>query len=507
MSSLYRSILGALLTLPAIACGDGIGPADLATPAKLVLTTAPPASARNHVLFGSQPVVQLRDAKEAAVAQAGTVITAAITEGGGALGGTTTATTTSTGAASFTDLSIAGTMGEKTLTFSAPGLTSATAILTLTAGPPASLAAAGGNNQLADVGIAVATPPAVRVADVDGNGVSGVAVTFTVDSGGGQITGATQTTDPAGVATVGSWILGPAAGSNTVIATTEGLTGASITFKASGIAVDPCRRASSSLIALEADVSGSLDPLDCTFHGGQLHDFYNFTLPTQQAVIISLRSDDFDPTVDLFTFIDQRDRGVRSDTVDARRDARLKAILAPGRYETAAASVLLGATGPYTLGVSATTPSAESCEVLFVVRGVSAPQQLASTDCVDGSERFYGDIFDLWLEAGERVMLEQSSTEFVPQLLLYRESGDLLDFADGSITGSAVVNFEAAQTGPYYFVATSAASLGTGAYTLTTSDPLAGVERTTVLAKDRSHRMLRAMTHEKGRIVQHTWRR
>lgn len=506
MSPLYRSMLGALFTLPIVACGDGTGPADLATPAKLVLTTAPPASARNHVVFGPQPVVQLRDAREAAVAQAGTVVTAAITAGGGALEGSTTATTASTGAASFTNLSIGGTVGEKTVTFSAPGLTSATATLTLTAGSPASMAAAAGSNQVADVGLAVPTPPAVRVADVDGNGVSGVAITFAVDSGGGLITGATQTTDPAGVAAVESWLLGPVPGSNSLVATAEGLTGVSITFRASGIAPNACRRNSSSMIALEAPVTGALEPLDCVFHGDQFHDFYNFTLASQEAVILSLQSEDFDPTVELFTFIDQRERGVRSDTVDAKRDATLKAILAPGTYETAASSVLVGATGPYTLRVSATTPSAESCEVLFVVRGVSTTQQLASTDCLDGSETFYGDIFDIWLETGERVSLAQSSTEFVPQLQLYRGS-DLLAFAAGFTNDTAVLDFEAAQTGLYYFVATSTSTLETGAYTLSISDPLAGVARTTALAKDRSHRMVRAMTHEKGRVVQRTWRR
>jgi hypothetical protein len=510
MSRLYRSLLGALLTLPIFACGDGSGPADLATPATLILTTAPPASARNHVAFGPQPVVQLRDANGAPVAQAGTVVTAAITAGGGALEGSTTATTASTGAASFTNLSIGGTVGEKTLTFSAPGLTSATATLTLAAGSPASMAAAAGSNQFADVGIAVATAPAVRVADVDGNGVSGVAVTFAVDSGGGQITGATQTTDPAGVATVGSWILGPAAGSNTLIATTEGLTGASITFKASGIAVDACRRASSSLIALEADVSGSLDPIDCTFHGGQFHDFYNFTLPTQQAVIISLRSEDFDPTVDLFTFFDQRDRGARSDTVDARRDAKLKAILAPGKYETAASSQLVGSTGPYTLRVSATTPDVGSCEVVFVVRGVTTTQQLASTDCVDDSERFYGDIYDLWLEAGERVMLTQSSTELEPLVQLYRGSGDLVAAAVSSTPGTAAVDFEADATDSYFVVATSAQFLQSGAYTLSISDPSPGVASTRALAKGRSQVVPRVMTHEgwtSADRLQRKWRR
>jgi hypothetical protein len=503
------SMRSAVLALVALACGDGAGPADPATPATLALTTAPPASAQNRVTLDPQPVVQLRDANGGAVAQAGTVINAAITAAGGTLGGSTTATTASTGAATFTDLSIAGTAGEKTLTFSAPGLTSATATLTLTAGSVASIAAVAGNNQFADPGIAVATAPAVRVADVDGNGVSGVAVTFAVDSGGGLITGATQTTDPAGVATVGSWTLGPAAGSNSLIATAEGLTGVSVTFKANGIVADPCRRASSSTIALEATVSGMLEPPDCIFHGGQFHDFYNFTLASQQAVLLSLRSEDFDPTVELFTFIDQRDRGIRSDTVDVRRNATLKAILAPGRYETAASSQRVGATGPYTLQVSVTSPAVESCEVVFVVRGINTTQQLASTDCVDNTERFYGDIFTLWLEAGERVMLTQSSTELEPLLQLYRGSGDLVAATVGITPGTAALDFEADATDSYFVVATSAQFLQSGGYTLSISDPSTGA-LTTALARDRIQGVPHELTHEGGMIahqLQRKWRR
>ena len=132
-----RLLAGLIITgaLVSQACGDGTGPAHLATPATLTLTTAPPGSAQNRVAFNPRPVVQLRDANGAAVDQVGIVVTAAITAGGGALGGTTATTTTNTGAATFTDLSIAGTTGDKILTFSATGLASATATVTVTPAP------------------------------------------------------------------------------------------------------------------------------------------------------------------------------------------------------------------------------------------------------------------------------------------------------------------------------------------------------------------------------------
>src|SRR2546421_4661361 len=67
--------------------------------------------------------IQVRDAAGNPVNQAGVVVTAAIATGGGTLGGTLTATTLGTGVASFTDLAISGTAGDRPLSFSATGLT------------------------------------------------------------------------------------------------------------------------------------------------------------------------------------------------------------------------------------------------------------------------------------------------------------------------------------------------------------------------------------------------
>ncbi|HYT82284.1 MAG TPA: Ig-like domain-containing protein, partial [Gemmatimonadales bacterium] len=68
-------------------------------------------------------------------------------------------------------------------------------------GPPAHVAANGGDGQASAAGTAVAIPPSVLVEDRFQNPVPGVAVTFAVASGGGTITGASQTTTSDGVAT------------------------------------------------------------------------------------------------------------------------------------------------------------------------------------------------------------------------------------------------------------------------------------------------------------------
>jgi len=92
-------------------------------------------------------------------------------------------------------------------------------------GAAASVAANGGNAQSATVNTAVAVAPSVIVRDQFNNPVPGTTITFAVRSGGGSVTGGTQQTTASGIATVGSWTLGTAAGPDSLTATSSGLSG------------------------------------------------------------------------------------------------------------------------------------------------------------------------------------------------------------------------------------------------------------------------------------------
>ncbi len=147
--------------------------------------------------------------------------------------------------------------GETTGTFTSTGLGNHTitatinggqtvadnAVVSVTAGAPASVAVQAGNNQTGAAGTSVSTPPAVVVRDAGNNPLAGVQVTFAIGSGGGSVTGATPTTNASGIATVGSWTLGTAAGSNnnTLTATVSGsgISGNPVTFTASATAGSP----------------------------------------------------------------------------------------------------------------------------------------------------------------------------------------------------------------------------------------------------------------------------
>src|SRR6185295_1476226 len=106
-------------------------------------------------------------------------------------------------------------VGTNTLTASS-GAVSTTLTATGTPDLPFAITVPVGNNQNATVNTNVATAPGVLVKDRFQNiVVNGTPVTFAVATGGGSITGTTAMT-VSGAATLGSWKLGTASGTNTV---------------------------------------------------------------------------------------------------------------------------------------------------------------------------------------------------------------------------------------------------------------------------------------------------
>ncbi|HTE47308.1 MAG TPA: Ig-like domain-containing protein [Gemmatimonadaceae bacterium] len=172
---------------------------------KLAITTQPSNTPQSGVAFSQQPVIQLQTSVGNPVSQAGTVVTATISSGGGTLGGTTTATTDASGAAAFTNLSISGTAGARTLRFTSTGLSSVSAAsVTLLPGAATQLAITVQPSTSVASGAPFAQQPAVQIRDASNNAIvqAGVVVTATVASGSGVLGGtATATTNTSGIAT------------------------------------------------------------------------------------------------------------------------------------------------------------------------------------------------------------------------------------------------------------------------------------------------------------------
>jgi adhesin/invasin len=184
------------------------------------------------------PSVITRNATGAPVA--GVTVFFTVLSGGGSVA-QASAVSNAQGIASAGSWTLGATTGTQLLSAQVPqaGVTNNPIVFTATAtgGAPASVAALSATQQTTPVSSLVASLPSVIVRDAAGNSVANVNVVFAVTSGGGQLTGATQTTNSQGVATVGSWRVGAATGTNTVTATVAGV--APVTFTAIGAAGTP----------------------------------------------------------------------------------------------------------------------------------------------------------------------------------------------------------------------------------------------------------------------------
>lgn len=171
------------------------------TPSRLALRTQPAGAAVGAPL-GTQPVVEVRDAAGNVVTASAAAVTVAIASGGGALAGTTTVNAAG-GVATFTDLSLTGTVGARTLAFASTGLTAVSSgAFNLAAGAPASMVITrqpvGGA-----VGATLLTQPVIELRDVSNNVSTGSTAQVTAGLTGftGTVNGTVSVAAVAGVAT------------------------------------------------------------------------------------------------------------------------------------------------------------------------------------------------------------------------------------------------------------------------------------------------------------------
>jgi len=210
------------------------GASNRATPqlrlqASKVVFTTQPSGAVNGVALTGQPVVQLQDANNQPVAQAGISITVTRSSGTATLSGSVTVATDANGNATFTDLVLTGTAGTHALSASSGALTSAnSASFSLTAGAATKLAM---QTQPAGAVEAVAftTQPVVRLQDQSSNNVASadIAVAVVKHSGVvGTLSGTTPVnTDASGIATFTDLAMSAAEAGVSLDFSSAGLTG------------------------------------------------------------------------------------------------------------------------------------------------------------------------------------------------------------------------------------------------------------------------------------------
>jgi hypothetical protein len=103
----------------------------------------------------------------------------------------------------------------------APGVDAFLVVVRAAAGPPASYEAVSPTALTGPVSTVAQPSPAVRVRDQYGNATGGVPVRFEIRAGGGIVTPALAPTGSDGIAQVGTWIFGPAAGTHVLEARLE----------------------------------------------------------------------------------------------------------------------------------------------------------------------------------------------------------------------------------------------------------------------------------------------
>jgi acetyl esterase/lipase len=160
-----------------------------AIPSALLIITQPSATAQSGLAFARQPSVEVRDSSDDPIV--GAVVTAAIASGGGALGGTATATTNASGRATFTNLSISGLVGVRTLLFTSGSATATSSGIQLEAGALAQLLITQQPSSNATNDVAFPQQPVVRAYDGAGNAIGSLTVTAALHSGGGSLGGTT----------------------------------------------------------------------------------------------------------------------------------------------------------------------------------------------------------------------------------------------------------------------------------------------------------------------------
>jgi plastocyanin len=171
--------------------------------------------------------------------------------GGPQSGETVTWATSGTGASVSPTRSASDASGIATTTWTlgqTAGTQSATATLSGATGSPITFTATGtaaaatamsldgGDNQVGTVGSALAAPLAVLVADRFGNPVAGVSVAWAVAGGSATVSPAVDLSDASGIART-SVTLGASAESDTIHASSSGLSGSPVTFLARGTLV------------------------------------------------------------------------------------------------------------------------------------------------------------------------------------------------------------------------------------------------------------------------------
>ena len=218
--------LTVMTTVLAAACGGDNGPGG-SQPTSIAISAGNAQAVRYGTPVTIAPAVVVTNAQGP---MQGVTVTFTVTAGGGTVTGGTT-TTDALGIATVGGWTLGPAPGVNTLKATA-GSISVSIDATAITGPPSALSIVAGNNQTWVQGSLVPVAPSVVVTDGQFP-VPGAHVVFAVALGGGSVSGAIQTTNTSGIATVGGWRMGPGPdATNTATAVIQSSAIPAVTFAA-----------------------------------------------------------------------------------------------------------------------------------------------------------------------------------------------------------------------------------------------------------------------------------
>ncbi|HKS07519.1 MAG TPA: leishmanolysin-related zinc metalloendopeptidase [Gemmatimonadaceae bacterium] len=177
----------------------------------------------------SLPTIEFRD--ETGAPMSGIKFRVVVLSGGGTVTGTPAASIS--GPTSLGTWTLGPTAGGQQIRVQSSGLPSITITGTASAGAASAATATVATTLIGSFSNATTIVPAIKVADAFGNGVAGVIVTTSIGAGSGSVSVPSPVTNAAGIATVGSWTLGPTSTSQTLTMTAGALSGITFTVTAS----------------------------------------------------------------------------------------------------------------------------------------------------------------------------------------------------------------------------------------------------------------------------------
>lgn len=387
-----------LLTL-ASACAEPSAPAAPRPPESIAAASIAAVSpvkltATVGTHLAEPPSVVVKDANGTPIA--GVLVTFSIMDGGGSLSNSS-ARTDSSGVAKVSIWRIGYSAGNNVVSATTDPLPSIRFEVMGVPGAAAAIIKLAGDNQFAARGSTVPIKPQVRVTDSYNNAVSDVAVSFSIESGGGSLAGANAMADSLGIATVGSWTLG-ATGGQILAATVADLP--AVTFRATTFDF-PEQCTPVDVVAEQAPVESELGVRGCQAADGQFIDYYLVRMASAGTWHFKLASAEFDTRLEVRS---ESGVPVASDRASGlTNNSEIIAMLPPGNFVLIVTSATPGAAGRYGISYAPGASDVGGCEV-SVARGISTSQTVTKGKCPAIGD-VYADRYRIYLTAGSTVSI------------------------------------------------------------------------------------------------------